>query len=183
LLGAYLRRNVDTAWRGAQVYHPVSALKFLILNVVSVGAYSLFWSYKNWLWVKEVEGKKLSPFWRGLFSNFSNFWLFPRMVRQDPDLRTPLSSIAILLAAVIFVAGVAEHYISIRAPGLWAVWLSLLFPVLPLPAVLHVLRLNEGTQHEGRESPVVLNSRFDWAAIGFALLWLPVFALIAVGVL
>jgi len=45
LLGAYLRRNADAAWRGAQVYYPVSASKFLILNVVSIGAYYLFWSY------------------------------------------------------------------------------------------------------------------------------------------
>jgi len=89
LLGAYLRRNADAAWRGTQVYYPVSVSKFLILNVVSIGGYYLFWSYKNWLWVKEVEGKKLSPFWRGLFSSFSNFWLFPRMVRHAPELRTP----------------------------------------------------------------------------------------------
>jgi hypothetical protein len=178
LLGAYLRRNVDTAWRGAQVYYPVSVSKFLILNVVSIGTYYLFWSYKNWLWVKEVEGKKLSPFWRGLFSSFSNFWLFPRMVRHAPELRTPLSSTAILLAAVIFAAGVADFYIPDPAPALWMVWLSLLIPVLPLPAVLHVLRLNEG-----KERDVALISRFDWAAIGFAMLWLPVFALIAVGVL
>ena len=183
LLGAYLRRNADTAWRGAQVYYPVSASKFLILNVVSVGAYYLFWSYKNWLWVKEIEGKKLSPFWRGLFSSFSNFWLFPRMVRHAPELRTPLSSMAILLAAVIFAASVAETYISNRAPSLWVVWLSLLFPALPLPAVLHVLRLNDGQEQEGRESPVALNSRFDWPVIAFILLWLPVFALFAMGVM
>jgi len=87
---------------------------------------------------------------------------------------------------VIFAAGVADFYIPDNAPalwpglwpGLWIVWLSLLFPVLPLPAVLHVLRLNEG-----KERDVALNSRFDWPVIGFVLLWLPVFSLSAVGVL
>lgn len=47
---------------------PIGRLVFM--SVISPGLYEAYWIYKNWRYVKERDGLKMHPFWRGIFGIF-----------------------------------------------------------------------------------------------------------------
>lgn len=51
--------------------------KVIILTIVTGGFYQIILFYNWWKKLKIDFGYKVSPFWRGLFSGISVFWLFP----------------------------------------------------------------------------------------------------------
>jgi hypothetical protein len=50
------------------LYIPTARLIFL--SIASMGFYEAYWIYKNWKYIKDRDGLKISPFWRGLFGVF-----------------------------------------------------------------------------------------------------------------
>lgn len=55
---------------GDSVLFPVSPRKFIVMSIVTLGCYPIYWFYKNWKWLRDKEGKKISPFWRTFFMAF-----------------------------------------------------------------------------------------------------------------
>jgi len=55
-------------------YYPVSSLKFYLLSVFTGGLYSMYWFYKNWVYVKSREHSKIIPWGRALFQSL---WFYP----------------------------------------------------------------------------------------------------------
>lgn len=47
---------------------PIGRLVFM--SIISPGLYEAYWIYKNWRYVKERDGLKIHPFWRGIFGIF-----------------------------------------------------------------------------------------------------------------
>jgi len=60
----------------------VSTTKFIIMSVCTLGLYELYWFYKNWTYIKNLENTQIWPFWRALFAQFTAYFLFKR-VRAD----------------------------------------------------------------------------------------------------
>ncbi len=58
-------------------FKTMSLWKFFVLSVLSLGIYNIIWAYDCWKMLKNNFGYKVSPFWRGFFSIFTNFKLFP----------------------------------------------------------------------------------------------------------
>jgi hypothetical protein len=50
------------------LYIPVSRL--VVMSIVSMGLYEMYWIYRNWRYLKERDGLKIQPFWRGWFGIF-----------------------------------------------------------------------------------------------------------------
>jgi len=50
------------------LYIPVARL--VVMAIVSWGLYEAYWIYKNWRYLKERDGLKIWPFWRGIFGVF-----------------------------------------------------------------------------------------------------------------
>lgn len=50
------------------LYIPVSRLIFM--SLISLGLFEAYWIYKNWRYLKERDGLKIMPFWRGVFGIF-----------------------------------------------------------------------------------------------------------------
>lgn len=50
------------------LYIPIGRLVFM--SIISWGLYEAYWIYKNWRYVKERDGLKIQPFWRGIFGIF-----------------------------------------------------------------------------------------------------------------
>lgn len=51
-------------------------------SLITVGIYDIYWFYKNWVAVRDSTGKKLSPFWRTVFTIFYIYPLFRVMNLQ-----------------------------------------------------------------------------------------------------
>jgi hypothetical protein len=51
-------------------------------SLVTVGIYDIYWFYKNWVAVRDAGSKKISPFWRTVFTVFYVYPLFRLMNLQ-----------------------------------------------------------------------------------------------------
>jgi hypothetical protein len=56
------------------LFFAVGILKMAVLSATTLGAYELYWIYKNWQLVKERELPGIMPFWRAFFGFF---WIYP----------------------------------------------------------------------------------------------------------
>lgn len=54
----------------------------LVYMVLSLGAYALYWFYRNWDAVRVATGQKMWPFWRALFAVIYAWPLFKIMTLQ-----------------------------------------------------------------------------------------------------
>ncbi|MEM5518923.1 DUF3857 domain-containing protein [Henriciella sp. AS95] len=163
----------DVEWMPKQVFHPVSATKFVIMSTVTLGIYPIFWSYKNWRWVRDIDSQDISPGWRAFFMIFTNLDLFKRMAEKS-DNSTRFGTIGVFLAIVILVGAICDRVYE-RQPDA-PEWLSLLgmaCMIAWIPVVRHVNKLNE-------ECPDCIrhNSKFGWPALGMLALFSPIFGLI-----
>lgn len=174
-IGIYLSRNRDITWRQQQLFYPVAMPKFLVLTVASIGFYYIYWCYKNWYWVRETQGEDISPFWRALFSGFTNFSLFPRLAKSDKAGFAWFGAVAIPLAALMFFGNALGQYIN-KTPFV-PIWLhalnyaSILLYILP---ALQVLKLNKDNAEAVR-----LNSKFTLGNFAFIVGMMPMLVLIA----
>lgn len=50
------------------VFFYVSILKLYLMSLATFGLYTFFWFYKNWFYVEDHTNRKLSPFFRSVFS-------------------------------------------------------------------------------------------------------------------
>lgn len=50
------------------LYIPVNRL--IVLSILSMSIYDAYWIYKNWRYLKERQGLRIRPFWRGWFGIF-----------------------------------------------------------------------------------------------------------------
>ena len=62
-----------------QQWFSVSTPKFILMAVCTLGIYELYWFYKNWMHVRNLENSQIWPFWRSLFSRFTAYFLFKRV--------------------------------------------------------------------------------------------------------
>lgn len=161
--------RIDRFWRLEAVFYPVSSSKFWIMSLGTTGMYLFFWTYKNWQWIRDANEEKLNPFWRSIFSIFTNFSLFERMVNREPQSGKWLRNMVIPLALLILITEVISQYLSQLDDDL-TIWdfSGLLTATLVYPFARRVLSLNAGA-----EDLVARNSRYTWhsyVALGFGLI-------------
>jgi hypothetical protein len=63
--------------------------RLVVLSIFTCGVYEAYWIYKNWRYVKERDGLKISPFWRGIFGIFFCHGIMKR-IHEDPEARAVL---------------------------------------------------------------------------------------------
>jgi hypothetical protein len=166
-------RNDDAQWRERQIFYPVAMIKFIPLSIVSFGIYQIYWIYKNWLWLLNVEDQEISPAWRTFFSTIMNFSLFGRMNRADMPGFKWFKFAATPLAILYFVGEVISR-ISDKweeAP-MWLDALSLATVFILIPVAMHVNKMNEC-----REEYIAKNSAYGWPAWGMLVMFLPILAI------
>ena len=74
-------------------FFSVSVTKLIVLSIFTLGAYELFWFYRNWRAIRARERSELSPFWRTFFAFFFAYDLFKR-IRDFPAPSAGASSLS-----------------------------------------------------------------------------------------
>jgi len=59
---------------------PIERLVFM--SIMSAGIYEVYWIYKNWRYLKERDGLRILPFWRGIFGIFFVYGIL-KAIRND----------------------------------------------------------------------------------------------------
>jgi hypothetical protein len=83
-------------------YFSVSTPKFILMSICTGGLYEVYWFYKNWVHVKQLENSTIWPFWRAVFARFNAYFLFKRIRQQLKDLEIPTTLLAGPLAVLYF---------------------------------------------------------------------------------
>lgn len=79
-------REVHSTSDVEPAFFNVGAGRFLVFDVISMGMFETYWSYRNWKYIRDHEGRSLSPFWR---AGFGLFWMHDlmRSITQSTTLR------------------------------------------------------------------------------------------------
>ncbi len=109
-------------------YFPVSATKFVVLSLCSLGLYELYWFYQHWKLERERTGENLSPFWRAFFSPLFALSLFNRIRDFGAQRSTRVGYSPGALAVAFFAL-----QISWRLPDpYWLISMLAFLPLLPV---------------------------------------------------
>lgn len=173
----FMTRNVDAKWREEGLFYPVRLRKFILLSALTLGMYGVYWTYKNWYWIKTVLKEDISPGWRTFFAGITNFSLFFRLTHEQEKGYAGFRFFAIPLALLVIAGGILSR-VSMRMDET-PVWMDVLvtFSFLTLvPVVMQVKKMNDTHQ-----DVIKRNSTYSWRSYGAILLYLPLTALAYVG--
>lgn len=126
------------------LYIPVSRL--IWVTILSLGFYPVYWFVANWSAIKKVTGKKIDPFWRGIFSPFFSGDPFELALKQGKKHGYQYSYNSSVLSVIYFVSLILsrgiDKVISVETLGLFFYILveivSLLIILFPLIKVQNV---------------------------------------------
>jgi hypothetical protein len=114
----------------AAEYFAPTPLKFITMSICTFGLYQVYWSYKNWRFVKDRDGLDIMPFWRAFFYPI---WHYSLLTQLNITLGSKLLSIRVFRLALAVIVIVLS--MTIRLPDPY--WLlSTLTVVAFLPPVL-----------------------------------------------
>lgn len=144
-------------------FYPVPLSKFIVMSTVTFGLYEVYWSYRNWLFIKEHRGLKIQPFWRAWFAVFFTYDLLKQIKTETRGRGYVADYSAGWLAAAYILALIALP----RLPQPYALlgvfsWVSLL-PVLGA--------VNAANDAEGSAEANARYSGWDSAGIVVGGLW------------
>lgn len=169
-----LRLNADFEWRSELVLYPVSLGKFIPLSVITFGIYNVYWIYKNWQWLRDIDGQDISPGTRAFFAPLFNFDLFTRIASMKPQGYAWYEYTAALWALLYLVGEILDRVWGDldEAPG-WLGLLTLFSPLFMVPVAAQINKMNEG-----RKIYIQRNSYYGWEAAGLIFLFLPLFLVV-----
>ncbi len=162
--------SFDAGWRTDALYYPISVTKFVVLYISTFGAYSFFWAYKNWQWVRDGEGKAVMPFWRAVFLIITNFSLFSRIAHAGPDGGSRLLQWLYAPAAftIMIVEIVTNSADRVEAIPDWVFLFQIVSMLVTIPFVQYIRAINAENSNV-----VAKNSEFtwhSWVAVGVGVL-------------
>lgn len=122
----------------------------IVMSLASGGLYQLYWSYRNWRYIKETDSSRIMPFWRAWFVLFFHYSLVKR-VKDDTEVLVPVNYNPAALTVLYFLL-----LLVWRLPDPWA-YISF-FDFLPLLPVVSAIN----SANEGRVPVEAMNRRFTW---------------------
>jgi transglutaminase-like putative cysteine protease len=123
-------------------FYPMSALKFIILSIGTMGLYEVYWTYRNWHAIKSKMNLDIMPIARGIFSYI---WFYPlfTVLRKDSIERFAKNKVMLPFIAMVFaVAYIIAYLASSYSEHVLATVLGLLSPFLFVPFVLYINSIN-----------------------------------------
>ena len=157
IVGWRIESNKRPTFANGQFY-ALAPFNFVALSVLTLGIFSSYWMYRNWLFLKQRDDLTIMPIMRGIFSIF---WFYPLFsaLRADSEQRfghnkvqatwlAVLSAFAFVAVAVIGSMGeymmplfdsISNHQYFAGAMSL----ISLLSFLLMLPMLSYINHLNE----------------------------------------
>jgi hypothetical protein len=129
------------------------ALKLVLMTFGTLGLYLVYWFYRNWKTIREVEGSEAWPFWRAVFSPIWSYGCFRAMASIAEGRHRELAFSPGMLALAYFLLN-----LSARLPDPWWVFCFFVFlPLLPVNSLARQYNQAEGIGDEAAEHYSALN--------------------------
>jgi hypothetical protein len=130
-------RNPDS---GEAKYYPVAMPKLVAMWLLTFGLYGVYWYYRNFKYIKQQEHDSSMPVARAIFNIF---WYYPlwKILKDNNDsryerLHLPGKPLAVILALLFFIAGLAENNAMAVVPSM------LISALLVVPLANYILFVN-----------------------------------------
>lgn len=162
------------------LFYVVSTRKFLILFFATVGAYQLFWYFKNWNQYRHAAGESLWPAPRALFAIFFTHALLRKIAAHKPEQAVRAWSHgtnAWQLVVMAIAAAVLDSLFqqAVGAPYTKACSLLILIPLaFSYLAVQDQINARCGDP-AGKSNDKITGANIAWCVIG-AVLWIAAIA-------
>ncbi|MEL7449523.1 MAG: hypothetical protein AAFN78_09955, partial [Pseudomonadota bacterium] len=145
-------------------FYATGPVKFVLMDVATLGLYSIYWSYKNWHFVRERDQPNVIPFLCAIFIPLTFYWLMKSLassvesrVLSSPSSRVLLAVLLLLLTAT---SALPDPY-----------WLVSVFTFVPMmPTVVALWSTAERTPSAAHRVPA-----FHWSNTFAYLFGIPVF--------
>ncbi|MEM6513522.1 MAG: hypothetical protein AAF660_10955 [Pseudomonadota bacterium] len=163
--------SVDDVGSNARFYS-TGPFKFTLLYLATFGLYGIYWSYKNWRFIRDRDNSDVLPFIRAFFYPLTFYWFLKSLAPSIESrwLSSTLVQVAlsVIMLAVSMTSALPEPY----------VFISLLGFVVFLPVVIAMVA-------QAREKPVsaVRVPAFHWSNAFAYLVGIPFLLLIAASVI
>ena len=144
------------------------AHKLAVMIVATLGLYLIWWFYRNWRAVQRHEGRRRAPVWRAMFSFLFAHGLFKAINRivagHDATARLKINAGGLAIAYAVL------YLCAWLPPPYWLVFVSCLFPLLPVNALAR--RYNEAIDGDLHRAEDAFNM-WNWLGIALdGLFWL-----------
>lgn len=176
-------------------YNTVPIWKIVVLVFLSFGLYNYVWSFNLWKQAQKEYSHNISPFWRAVFFNFTNFMLFPRInnyiTNPQNDNSNEIDDMqenaakryindskikpipAIFFASVVFVFNWISNFLYLNNKYSLMNISDLIIVILCIIALIpmFVIQIKINNINERYNIPA-LNDKWTWATTGYVALWL-----------
>ena len=129
------------------LYIPTSRL--IVMSIVSLGLYQAYWVYRNWRYLKERDGLRIRPFWRGVFDIFFIPSLFSTIKNDAPtnQIQPATFSPGVLATGwvILWILGYVLGSVPDRAANLVGIIISVPSFCFLLPVQNHINAVNEAS--------------------------------------
>jgi hypothetical protein len=171
--------DVEVPVASKAVYYVVSIRKFTLLFFATLGAYVIYWFYRNWRAYREFSGEKIWPVARGIFSIFFAHSLFEkvnaRLAERNIAFKWSPRSFATWYVVVAVLSNVLDRASS---KGLGSPVTDVL-GILVLPAMYYTLLVPQRAVNAAEGDPLgqgnanLSGANIAWIVLG-ALMWIAV---------
>ncbi len=105
--------EVSSSQAKKQEFFSVSNTKIIVLGILTLGFYELYWQYRNWKIVAEMDNLEIKPFWRAFFAYFYVSALFKTIAEKTDALtQSPKSYVDVwsgLWIALTFIGSISAR--------------------------------------------------------------------------
>ena len=125
-------------------FYDISTSKLVLLFFCTLGSFPLYWNYKNWWAIRDMERSKIVPIGRSIFSIFYEFSLFEKIFKRASDIGYKSKESAQVLAVAYVLLAVANNVVSRMkveslAIDLWGYFIGfiLIIPILKVQKAIY----------------------------------------------
>lgn len=171
--------DVELPATAKPVYYVVSIRKFTLLFFATLGAYVIYWFYRNWRAHREVSGEKIWPVARGIFSIFFAHSLFEKVNAKLTERNISFNWSPRTFATWYVVVAVLSNVLDrASSKGLGSPVTDVL-GILVLPAMYYTLLVPQRAVNAAEGDPLgegnarLSGANIAWIVFG-ALIWMAV---------
>lgn len=171
--------DVELPATSNSVYYVVSVRKFTLLFFATLGAYVIYWFYRNWKAYRDFSGEKIWPVARGIFSIFFAHSLFEkvnaRLVERNITFPWSPRSFATWYVVVALVSHALDRA-SVKGVGSPV---TDVLDILVLPAMYYTLLVPQRAVNAAEGDPLgegnarLSGPNIAWMVLG-GLIWIAV---------
>lgn len=135
------------------LFYPISLERFYIFSILTFNLYIVYWSYKNWQYVKKSKNSNVMPFWRAMFQTLW-FYAFNSYFKSDSEERFGKNKVyPNVIAGILLLVYIL---LSMAQSGSYFVFSLFALPLLFVPYVQYIKTINN-------EESILYKYNMNWS--------------------